>query len=114
MDVSSAFKDVEEEFRMEDSAANPRYYVVDDNCNVVLVGSTPNDLAPAEAPEARLPLDVDRVVRKLVGTDSFDAGAARATTGSKSLRVLLLSGPAGNFYGVVARDRTRVSRKRAS
>jgi len=92
----------------------PRYYVVDDNCNVVLVGSTPNDLVPAEPREGRLPLDVDHAVRKLVSTDAFEKGPARTTTGSKSLRVLLLSGPAGNFYGVVSRDRTRIARKRAS
>jgi hypothetical protein len=113
-DVSSAPQLDEKEYTMEDSAANPRYYVVDDNCNVVLVGSTPNDLVPAQPREERLPLDVDHAVRKLVTSDAFGAGPARATTGSKSLRVLLLSGPAGNFYGVVSRDRTRIARKRAS
>ena len=57
---------------------------------------------------------MDREVRKIVAADDFAAGFARATTGTKSLRVLLLSGPAGNFYGVVSRDRTRVNRERAS
>ena len=96
------------------SSGSERYYVVDDACNVVLHGTTPNDLVPAGAQDARMPLDVDRAVRRVVQADDFGSGFARAATGSKSLRVLLLSGPSGTFYGVVARERTNVMRSRAS
>ena len=91
-----------------------RYYVVDDQCNVKLVGTSPNDLAPVQDRDVRLPLDVDRAVRKVVATETFDGGAARASTASKSLRVLMLSGPAVTFYGIVARERSSALHQQAS
>jgi len=79
-------------------------YVVSSDLQVLLKGSDPNDLAPAANVEGRLPYDIDRAVRSLIEKYDFsNKSIARTSTGRKSLRVMLIAGPAGNFYGVVCK-----------
>jgi hypothetical protein len=78
-------------------------FVIDVDFNVVLTGTTPHDLAPANFPQ-RLPADLDGTVRQIVKRHAFSGdGVARGETGRRSLRVLRLAGPGVEYYGVVAR-----------
>ncbi len=78
-------------------------FVIDVDFNVLLTGTTPNDLAPANRPQ-RLPADLDGTVRQIVKRHSFSGDdVASGETGRRILRVMRLAGPAGEFYGVVAR-----------
>ena len=93
----------------ECAVAQPAHaiYVVDADFVVLLRGTTPNDLFPALGGDARLPLDVHRIVRRIVtGHDFASEAVARAASGKRTLHVLRLAGPAGKFYAVVTRART--------
>jgi hypothetical protein len=78
-------------------------FVIDDEFNVLLAGTNPNDLAPANV-RRRLPADLDGTVRRIVKDHAFSGdGVARGESGWRTLRVMRLAGPAGDYYGVVAR-----------
>lgn len=78
-------------------------FVIDDDFNVLLTGTSPNDLAPANARQS-LPPDLDGTVRRIVKDHAFSGdGLARGESGWRTLRVMRLAGPGGEYYGVVAR-----------
>jgi hypothetical protein len=84
--------------------ASYRYYVVDRDLRVRLIGPDPAELAPAVGPQTRLPLDLKEILATIVATHDFSAEqVARESTRRKSLEVARVGGPAGEFFAVAVR-----------
>jgi hypothetical protein len=77
-------------------------YVVDDALNVLLEGTEPADLAPAEASRCRLPIALRPATRDVIALHNFAAiPVAAARAGTHEIRIAKRSGPAGDFYAVM-------------